>query len=246
MGDFTELCLLEVNINKEKSIIENAKEIQDQLLNDMAHSSYSSIDFIREIRKIKKVEEVAPIVFTSGLGMGEISTSDFLGNNSYSISQTPQVWIDHQIMEVNGDLILSFDRVEEIINKPLITRIIDQYNKLLSEFIKNPDFDIFINSSFNNQNKNDKNYEVNEYSKENIREIIKSIWNKILGNEIKDYEKSFFELGGDSLGLVKIKSEIEKQMKVKVELIDLINNNSINLISNYLFSILKNRKQGFI
>ena len=149
-------------------------------------------------------------------------------------------------MEVNGDLILSFDRVEEIINKPLITRIIDQYNKLLSEFIKNPDFDIFINSSFNNQNKNDKNYEVNEYSKENIREIIKSIWNKILGNEIKDYEKSFFELGGDSLGLVKIKSEIEKQMKVKVELIDLINNNSINLISNYLFSILKNRKQGFI
>lgn len=246
MGDFTELCLLEVNINKEKSIIENAKEIQNQLLNDMAHSSYSSIDFIREIRKIKKVEEVAPIVFTSGLGMGEISTSDFLGNNSYSISQTPQVWIDHQIMEVNGDLILSFDRVEEIINKPLITRIIDQYNKLLSEFIKNPDFDIFINSSFNNQNKNDKNYEVNEYSKENIREIIKSIWNKILGNEIKDYEKSFFELGGDSLGLVKIKSEIEKQMKVKVELIDLINNNSINLISNYLFSILKNRKQGFI
>lgn len=87
---------------------------------------------------------------------------------------------------------------------------------------------------------------MNEYSKENIREIIKSIWNKILGNEIKDYEKSFFELGGDSLGLVKIKSEIEKQMKVKVELIDLINNNSINLISNYLFSILKNRKQGFI
>ena len=97
MGDFTELCLLEVNINKEKSIIENAKEIQTQLLNDMAHSSYSSIDFIREIRKIKKVEQVAPIVFTSGLGMGEISTNDFLGNNSYSISQTPKVWLDHYL-----------------------------------------------------------------------------------------------------------------------------------------------------
>ena len=53
-----------------------------------------------------------PIVFTSLLNQYEASweTDDTLFNQPqddlYSISQTPQVWLDHQVMERNGNCTL--------------------------------------------------------------------------------------------------------------------------------------------
>ncbi|WP_279118564.1 non-ribosomal peptide synthetase [Anaerococcus vaginalis] len=232
MGDFTELCLLEVNINKEKSIIENAKEIQTQLLNDMAHSSYSSIDFIREIRKIKKVEQVAPIVFTSGLGMGEISTNDFLGNNSYSISQTPQVWLDHQILELGGDLIITWDYLKSLFTEEMIDAIFKDYIFLINDFYNNfrssikscietegnnilnencTDYDICFNKAKDTNNSTNINYRCTENSNQwdnklskNIELIIKKI---LQIDELKE-DDNFFSLGGNSLNMIQLSNKL--------------------------------------
>lgn len=61
-----------------------------------------------------------PIVFTSLLNQYEASweTDDTLFNQPqddlYSISQTPQVWLDHQVMERNGELHFNWDVVEQL------------------------------------------------------------------------------------------------------------------------------------
>ncbi|GKT28122.1 amino acid adenylation domain-containing protein, partial [Aduncisulcus paluster] len=55
-----------------------------------------------------------PIVFTSGLGMSSWDQDMSFGKLSYNISQTPQVWIDHQVLEVDGGLLLSWDALDEL------------------------------------------------------------------------------------------------------------------------------------
>lgn len=254
MGDFTELCLLEVNINKEKSIIENAKEIQAQLLNDMAHSSYSSIDFIREIRKIKKVEQVAPIVFTSGLGMGEISTNDFLGNNSYSISQTPQVWLDHQVLEIDGNLLLVWDYVKGLFDSAQVNDCFKNYVNMIKEFSLNEakrikDFtELNRNLNLNNEDKNvadKKNIELSyierdldekkEIDKTNEKRIynaelekeVKNLWREVLGLDEIGIEDNFFSLGGTSLNMIQLSNKILERYNYQIDFGEFLENSTI-------------------
>lgn len=254
MGDFTELCLLEVNINKEKSIIENAKEIQAQLLNDMAHSSYSSIDFMREIRKIKKVEQVAPIVFTSGLGMGEISTNDFLGNNSYSISQTPQVWLDHQVLEIDGNLLLVWDYVKGLFDSVQVNDCFKNYVNMIKEFSLNEakrikDFtELNRNLNLNNEDKNfadKKNIELSyierdldekkEIDKTNEKRIynaelkkeVKNLWREVLGLDEIGIEDNFFSLGGTSLNMIQLSNKILERYNYQIDFGEFLENSTI-------------------
>lgn len=254
MGDFTELCLLEVNINKEKSIIENAKEIQAQLLNDMAHSSYSSIDFMREIRKIKKVEQVAPIVFTSGLGMGEISTNDFLGNNSYSISQTPQVWLDHQVLEIDGNLLLVWDYVKGLFDSVQVNDCFKNYVNMIKEFSLNEakrikDFtELNRNLNLNNEDKNvadKKNIELSyierdldekkEIDKTNEKHIynaelekeVKNLWREVLGLDEIGIEDNFFSLGGTSLNMIQLSNKILERYNYQIDFGEFLENSTI-------------------
>ncbi len=54
---------------------------------------------------------VLPVVLTSALGLSRLISDggfmDYLGG----LSQTPQVWLDHQAMERGGGVILSWDYV---------------------------------------------------------------------------------------------------------------------------------------
>ncbi len=52
------------------------------------------------------------------------------GKRSYSYSQTPQVWLDCQIFEDNGHLILAWDYIKEIFPCKMMS---DMFAYLLSE-----------------------------------------------------------------------------------------------------------------
>jgi len=56
------------------------------------------------------------VVFTSTLGLDAGAAAHeaavALGRLVYSIGQTPQVWLDHQVGEENGDLAYNWDIVE--------------------------------------------------------------------------------------------------------------------------------------
>lgn len=263
MGDFTELCLLEVNINKGKSIIENAKEIQAQLLNDMAHSSYSSIDFIREIRKIKKVEQVAPIVFTSGLGMGGISTSDFLGDNSYSISQTPQVWIDHQVMEINGSLLIVFDYVEDLSMEEKISIFKNDYIDTIKKMIINEQITVGKISDYDEKNKEslnlDNNFseqggnlyknindtELNYKGKRFRNDVCKNItqfYKDILSLDDVSKDDNFFALGGNSLNMIYLSNKLLEKYEFQLNFSEFLENSTLRYVINKVLTHLQNER----
>jgi len=151
MGDFTSLNLLEINCQKRDSFINRARQNQIQLLKDIDNRYYSGISVSRDLMaKYKDPERaIIPVVFTSLLNQVDanmeqenafFSTSGAgLNDDPYSISQTPQVWLDHQVIEKNNELHFNWDVVKELFADGMIDDMIDAYCKLLTGLAESDD-----------------------------------------------------------------------------------------------------------
>ncbi len=135
VGDFTTLLLLEVDNRPFDSFIQRARRLQEQLRNDLAHKAINGIDVMQKIGQCQgKNAAVMPIVFTSALGFEEMMSpvhQDWLGKSVYSISQTPQVWLDHQTREEDGKLLYTWDSVDEMFSPNVIDEMFETYTRIL-------------------------------------------------------------------------------------------------------------------
>ncbi|MBQ7433959.1 MAG: amino acid adenylation domain-containing protein [Lachnospiraceae bacterium] len=133
IGDFTTLNLLRIDNEQGKNLIEKIQIIQKQLMSDLEHSLYSGVEVERALaNKWNDTQgSLMPIVFTSGLGGRELNDDEWLGKLEYSASQTPQVWLDHQVMEINGGIILSWDAREDVFAEGVLDEMFSTYEKLL-------------------------------------------------------------------------------------------------------------------
>ena len=136
VADFTNLVLLVVDAATGQSFAERAKQLQSRFHADVANSEYSGIEVLRDLTRARNGQPVsAPVVFTSALGMGDLFDSDvrhILGNPGWMISQTPQVWLDHQVLEFEGGLLFNWDAVEELFPAGLLDAMFDAYVGLLA------------------------------------------------------------------------------------------------------------------
>ena len=120
IGDFTALSLLAVNVNSNSSLTEQVRQVQQQLFQDLSHRAFSGVEVLRLINQDRDQQQAIqmPVVFTSTLGVMQqteaLLEQHCLGVPVYSISQTPQVWLDHQVMEQNGALVSNWDAVEQL------------------------------------------------------------------------------------------------------------------------------------
>lgn len=137
IGDFTSLILLEIDLSKNETFVDSARNIQKQLWKDIEHSTVNTLDILRDIEKDRKYSASSsmPIVFTSAIGIGDFSNVDTKLNGTlvYHITQTPQVWLDHQVYEDNGDLVLTWDAVEDLFPEELLDSLVQAQEKLLLE-----------------------------------------------------------------------------------------------------------------
>src|SRR5205807_10624459 len=77
-----------------------------------------------------------PVVFTSALGhrpgrADDASSTAWLGENVYNLTQTPQVWLDHNAVEDQGELILAWDAVEALFPEGLLDDLFAAYASLV-------------------------------------------------------------------------------------------------------------------
>ncbi|MBT4836098.1 MAG: AMP-binding protein, partial [Methylococcales bacterium] len=144
IGDFTTLELLGVSQNYSISFIERARALQRQLLDDLQYRHVNGLHVLKEWSKIHSKNATMPVVFTSALPIqdaqqSEIFPTDWLGERVYSVSQTPQVWLDHQVYEEQGDLHLSWDVVESLFPEQMIETMFEAYQSLLTELANDGD-----------------------------------------------------------------------------------------------------------
>ena len=143
VGDFTSLTLLEVNGASGYTFTERAQNIQRQLWEDLDHPYIGGVRVLREYARLNGADPrsaVMPVVFTSALGLSafeqDASGITQLGDLVYNITQTPQVWLDHQVYENAGDLVLIWDAVEDLFPPGLLEDMFDAYCWLLRDLAR--------------------------------------------------------------------------------------------------------------
>ncbi|MBY9080396.1 amino acid adenylation domain-containing protein [Paenibacillus sp. HN-1] len=123
VADFTNLLLLSVDCETSQPFVQRVKDIQSRFHEDVAHAAYSGVQLQRELARLHPGErDFAPVVFACNLGTPLLNGEclNTLGKLGYMISQTPQVWLDFQIYEMDGGLLLSWDSVDELFPEGLL------------------------------------------------------------------------------------------------------------------------------
>jgi len=138
IGDFTSVLLFQAGTSGGSSFVEYGQFIQKELWRDLDHAKISGIEIIRELGRRFGVQPAGlPIVFNSTLT--EMVQNDdarapadaFDAENVHTITQTPQVWLDHTIMEERGELIFNWDSIDALFPAGFMDQMFDDYLALL-------------------------------------------------------------------------------------------------------------------
>lgn len=143
LGDFTSLMLLEIDHRKGNSFSDRAVQMQKRFMHDLQHRAISGLEVMRELRRRRSamMEAAMPVVFTGGLvysGEGnDAGLLESFGPMVYGVSQTPQVSLDHQVMEVNGDLVCNWDCVDEKFAPGMLECLYETFCNLMRQLVVN-------------------------------------------------------------------------------------------------------------
>ncbi|HUQ56320.1 AMP-binding protein, partial [Lentzea sp.] len=136
VGDFTSIDPLEIDLRESLSFAGFVQAVQTRLWDDLAHDAVSGVRVLRELAQVRGTSTGAltPVVFTSGVGSqgeGESLFPVVLGRHGFTVSQTPQVYLDHQATEDTGALTLSWDSVDELFPAGVLDDMFASYCELV-------------------------------------------------------------------------------------------------------------------
>ncbi|MBG6082449.1 non-ribosomal peptide synthetase [Rubrivivax gelatinosus] len=140
VGDFTSTVLLQVpRSGAADDFATRAARTQTQLWTDLDHRQWNGISVLRTLGRSHSLgaRPVAPYVFTSTIGQNSHGGASSLmlehvgGREVHSITQTPQVWLDHQASETDGMLVLNWDSLHGLFPPGLLDAAFAGYRSLL-------------------------------------------------------------------------------------------------------------------
>lgn len=143
VGDFTSLTLLEVDASSPE-FAHFAQRLQQQLWTDLDHKYFSGVDVLRELARTRGdgKRAVMPVVFTSSLTQSASSPDgskledrlkDFVAGDEFGSSQTSQVWIDHVVTETDGQLVMTWESVDELFEPGVLDAMFAFYAEAVSQ-----------------------------------------------------------------------------------------------------------------
>ena len=145
LGNFSATTLLEVDVDHTADIAARARRLSQQLWRDLDHADFSGVQVLRELnrRRAEPSRAAMPVVFASTIGFGSRDQDQALGLAQHLIGlgesgrevhtsiRTPQVWLDHQLIEQGGQLVANWDFVEELFPPGLIGDMFAAYQGLV-------------------------------------------------------------------------------------------------------------------
>lgn len=229
VGDFTNILLLGVNFESEITFSNQVKDLQFKLISDIEHSRFSGVDVLREIRKQQATRNnLYPYVFTSSIGFNT-NNNDIIGQyTGKGISQTPQVFIDCQVVDFEENLYINWDVREGIFEDTFIEEMFNSFINMLMELekvenwekiisIKSLNFnDRLLNKTFVEDVQVSNNIETSvhfDYENElylKIKEVLINVWTNLLSKDINENSDIFIE-GADSLLIAQASSKVSKE-----------------------------------
>jgi pyochelin synthetase len=144
VGDFTSLELLAVDLSEEVPFTERARAISTRLLEDLEHPLYTGSEVLAELSHRAGSPVLMPVVFTSAMGAARSSgdgpaSAGVPQEVGYAVTQTPQVWIDCQVMERGDAIVLSWDVREGVLPEGLAEDMFGAWTALVERLAATED-----------------------------------------------------------------------------------------------------------
>jgi len=145
VGNFSATTLLEVHSTATDAFATRAEGLQRRLWTDLEHSQMSGVAVLRELNRARGTAGAAgmPVVFASmvnfssrdapaatGLAQHLVELDESGAHVSSSI-RTPQVWLDHQVVEDMGALLINWDVVEQLFPAGMVDAMFGAYVEVL-------------------------------------------------------------------------------------------------------------------
>jgi pyochelin synthetase len=141
VGDFTITLLLAAS-GAGATFEQRALDLHRQMTSDLEHGSFSAVRVLRELARQRGSKRAAlmPIIFTSPLGarLEDSTVTDFLGTLVYCITQTPQLWLDHQVSERDDELVVTWDAIDANFAPGVLDDMFAAYQELLHRLADDP------------------------------------------------------------------------------------------------------------
>lgn len=134
VGDFTTLTLLDMDLDNRDPFIENVRRANLRLFEDMDHSFYSGVSFMREIANKKGADAAfMPYVFTSAAGLLSAMEHETVRGmvTGIGISQTPQVFIDCQLMDGSFGMQVNWDVRQGVFRDGMLDDMFSLFSEIL-------------------------------------------------------------------------------------------------------------------
>ncbi|MDE6426713.1 MAG: amino acid adenylation domain-containing protein [Ruminococcus sp.] len=136
IGDFTSVRIISVQnrIFSGMNFWNYSENVKSAVRTASRHKTYDGTEIIREIAKVRNTpnKAIMPYVFTSMiLGNDAYDSISAFGKINYSVSQTPQVFIDCQVIEENGELNVTWDYNAELFDDDVISFMFSKFCRLL-------------------------------------------------------------------------------------------------------------------
>ncbi|MCX2968957.1 MULTISPECIES: non-ribosomal peptide synthetase [Streptomyces] len=140
IGDFLSPSLLAVSGDPRESFLERAAAVRRQRQEDLRHALHGGVRVLRDLTRARgDGRSVAmPVVFTNTLDGPEHAGGDALsafGRVVHEASQTPQVWLENQVFEADGALVLSWNAVAGLFPAGVLEAMFDAYRTLLDRLV---------------------------------------------------------------------------------------------------------------
>ncbi|GAA4387711.1 non-ribosomal peptide synthetase [Tsukamurella soli] len=138
VGDFSNSILLDVRVDPAASFIDRVTAMQDNLHEHAAHAVYRGLDVLRDLGRINGAPVVAPVVYTSGLNLGDLfapAVTEEFGEPCWIISQGPQVALDAQVVELSGGILLNWDVRRDVFPPGVIDVMFAAYRDLIDRLV---------------------------------------------------------------------------------------------------------------
>lgn len=115
IGDFTSNTLIPVTMREYRPFFNEVLEINQAVFEALDHGLYSGVEILRELSRQKGREAAfMPIIFTSAIGISS-QNDEITGKiRNTGISQTPQAFVDCQVMDGAFGLRINWDVREGI------------------------------------------------------------------------------------------------------------------------------------
>ena len=235
LGDFTSLLLVEHRPEAGETWRARAARLQRQVSRDLEHSEVSAVWVLRELSRRSAREVTMPVVFTSTVGArgAAAPAKTAFAERVWGVSQTPQVWLDHQVVEHDGGLLLNWDAVEELFPDGVLDVMFGAYVELVRR-LGSPatDWDSAVAPSLpvahaavrapvNETPAPRSEHPLHDEPPQGpVETALASIWAEFLGLDPSALGRNanFIGLGGDSLAATRVVEAMRRRLGIAVTL----------------------------